>query len=94
MSRPLPTPLDLARAVLLFWKPGPWTEQDAAEWESITHCSVVGGATLVEMARQVVEAEVRIDLGPEMAKASEYWANQPFPPIEDLIGPRKPETPK
>lgn len=66
--RPLPTSLDLARAVVLYHEPGRWTDAKQLEWNRLTgqpeESSVALSTCLVDMAKAVLEAEVRIDLGP------------------------------
>lgn len=54
----------LAEAILLFWKSGPWTHEDEARWKALTGLDDVTGKALGDLARVVLEAEVRIDLGP------------------------------
>lgn len=62
------TAQDLARAVVLYHEPSRWTDEKQAEWNRITgqpeESSVALSTALVAMARQVLESEVRIDLGP------------------------------
>lgn len=64
---PLPTATDLARAVVLYHAPGRWDDQRQAEWNRLTgqpeESSVALSTCLVDMAKAVLEAEVRIDLG-------------------------------
>jgi len=63
-----PTSDDLARAVILYHAPGRWTDAKQAEWNRLTgqpeESSVALSVCLVDMAKAVLEAEVRIDLAP------------------------------
>ena len=47
----------LARAVLLFFRGGPWTDDDRAVWESMTGYPTPTAATLCEFAREVLSDE-------------------------------------
>ena len=47
----------LARAVLLFFRGGPWTDNDRAVWESMTGYPTPTAATLCEFAREVLSDE-------------------------------------
>lgn len=66
--RPLPTPLDLARAVVLYHEPGRWTDAKQAGWNRLTGSPETEvramSAVLLDMSHAYLEAEVRIDLGP------------------------------
>jgi hypothetical protein len=62
------TTATLARAVVLYHAPGRWTDAKQLEWNRLTGQSDDSSAALstclVDMAKAVLEAEVRIDLGP------------------------------
>jgi len=47
----------LARAVLLFFRDGPWTDDDRAVWETMTGYPTPTAATLCEFAREVLSDE-------------------------------------
>ena len=47
----------LARAVLLFFRGGPWTDDDRAVWETMTGYPTPTAATLCEFAREVLSDE-------------------------------------
>jgi hypothetical protein len=47
----------LARAVLLFFRGGPWTDNDRAVWESMTGYPTPTAATLCDFAREVLADE-------------------------------------
>ncbi|HAM58558.1 MAG TPA: hypothetical protein DCQ64_25365 [Candidatus Rokubacteria bacterium] len=67
-ARQIPTPLDLARAVVLYNERGRWTDEKQAEWNRLTgqpeESIVALSAALVDMAKAVLEAEIRIDIAP------------------------------
>lgn len=70
--RRIPTADDLARAVELFHGRGPWTDEKQAEWNQVTGSPATEtramSCVLLDMARDVREAAIRIDLGPEVTK--------------------------
>jgi len=45
----------LARAVLLFHRGGPWTDEDRALWEALTGATDATSRTLCDVAREVVQ---------------------------------------
>ena len=47
----------LARAVLLFFRGGPWSDNDRAVWETMTGYPTPTAATLCEFAREVLSDE-------------------------------------
>jgi len=47
----------LARAVLLFFRGGPWTDNDRAVWVSMTGRPTPTAATLCDFAREVLSDE-------------------------------------
>ena len=47
----------LARAVLLFFRGGPWSADDCAVWETMTGQPSPTAATLCELAREVLSDE-------------------------------------
>ena len=47
----------LGRAVLLFFRGGPWTDNDRAVWVSMTSYPTPTAATLCEFAREVLSDE-------------------------------------
>ena len=49
----------LARAVLLFFRGGPWTDDDRAVWETMTGYPTPTAATLCDFAREVLSDEKR-----------------------------------
>jgi hypothetical protein len=68
VPRRLPTSEDLARAVVLYHERDRWTEAKQAEWNRLTgeppDQTIARSEVLVEMAKALLEASVRIDLGP------------------------------
>ena len=55
----------LARAVLLFFRGGPWTDDDRAVWESMTGYPTPTAATLCDFAREVLSDERMRSQGPQ-----------------------------
>ena len=47
----------LARAVLLFFRGGPWTDDDRAVWETITGHPEPTATSLCDLAREVLSDE-------------------------------------
>jgi hypothetical protein len=49
----------LARAVLLFFRGGPWTAEDRDVWQALTGTELATTRTLCDLARDVRSAEER-----------------------------------
>jgi hypothetical protein len=45
----------MARVVLLFFRGGPWTQQDHDEWQKLTGCFVVTTKVMGDLARKILE---------------------------------------
>ncbi len=54
---PLGAAEQLARAVLLFHKPGPWTFSDRQEWTRLTGRTEATTTTICNLARDILKQE-------------------------------------
>ncbi len=55
VANPMRSEIQLAQAVLLFHRGGPWTEEDRAAWLALTGSDEATTRTLCDLARRVLQ---------------------------------------